>query len=58
MGKWWHTLATIGAIALGAFTPPIQGAISAHPTVSFILAGVWAILGHLLPSPVAKTQQP
>jgi len=52
MSKWWHTLATIGAIALTAFTPALQGILATHPTVSVILLGVWSILGHILPSPL------
>lgn len=57
MGKWWHTLVSIGLVALTAITPVIQGAIAAHPIVSVILTGVWAILGHVLPSPLAAQQK-
>jgi hypothetical protein len=56
MGKWWHTLASIGLIALSAFTPYIQTAIAAHPLLSVILGGAWGILGHLLPSPLPAKQ--
>jgi hypothetical protein len=56
MGKWWHTFATIGMIALGAFTPYLQAAIGAHPLISVILGGAWSIIGHLLPSPVLAKQ--
>jgi len=56
MGKWWHTLASIGMIALTAFTPYVQGAISAHPAVAGALAFAWAILGHILPSPLPAKQ--
>ena len=52
MGKWWHTLASIGMAVLAVAAPVVQGAIGAHPTVSIILGTIWAVLGHLLPSPV------
>jgi len=52
MGKWWHTLASIGMAILAVAAPVVQGAIGAHPTVSIILGTIWAVLGHLLPSPV------
>lgn len=51
--KWLHSLGTIGLAVLTVLTPTIQGAISSHPTLSVVLAGIWAIFGHLLPSPVA-----
>jgi hypothetical protein len=54
MSKWWHTLATIGMAAVTVAAPAVQGAIAAHGTVSIILGTIWAVLGHLLPSPVAQ----
>ena len=55
MGKWWHTIASIGLAAVAIVTPPVQNAISGHPAVSTVLGIVWAILGHMLPSPVVPT---
>lgn len=55
MSKWWHTLASIGLAVLTAVTPTVQGAIGSHPTISIVLGTIWAVLGHLLPSPVAPT---
>jgi hypothetical protein len=53
--KWWPTLvAVIGAVAPIAL-PAVQGAISSHPKVATILAAAYAILAHLLPSPVTPT---
>ena len=51
MGKWWHSIVSVGAVVLGALTPAIQGVVSHHPTVSIVLGAAWAILGHLLPAP-------
>jgi hypothetical protein len=51
MSKWWHTLVSIGIAALGIALPPIQAVIVAHPVVSTVLGTIWAVLGHLLPTP-------
>lgn len=53
MSKWWHTLATIGLAVFAIVAPTVQTAITTHPVISATLAAVWAIIGHLLPSPVA-----
>jgi len=55
MAKFWHTF---GSIALGAVTigsAGLQTVIAGHPAVAGGLAFAWAILGHLLPSPIADT---
>jgi hypothetical protein len=51
MSKWWHTLATVGLAVLTVTTGPIQHAIGSHPLISTVLGSIWAILGHLLPTP-------
>jgi hypothetical protein len=56
MGKWWHTLASIGMIALTAFTPYIQTAVASHPILATSLTLAWSILGHILPSPLPVKQ--
>lgn len=52
MKNWWHTLASIGLGALAILAPPAQALIGAHPAVSAALGFAWAILGHILPSPL------
>ena len=52
MSKWWHSLASVGLVVFGAVTPVIQHAIASHPVVTTVLGGIWAIIGHLLPSPM------
>lgn len=52
--KWLHTLATAALAIGGLFIPQAQDVISHHPTVTVVLGGIWAVLGHLLPSPVVK----
>jgi hypothetical protein len=56
MKKWWHTFASvaIGAVAIAA--PPLQTVIVAHPAVAAGLAFAWAILGHILPSPLKQPE--
>lgn len=39
---------------LGIFSTDIQGLITAHPAVATGLGALYAILSHLLPSPVSK----
>jgi len=54
MGKWWHVLASVGLAAVGVLVPVVQGVIVTHPTIATILAGVWAVLGAIQPSPVKQ----
>ena len=39
----------------GLFTPQIQSALSAHPQAALVVGGVYAVLNHLMPSPVASS---
>lgn len=50
--RYAHTFLTIGMISLTTFTPALQTAIAGHPLGTAILTGVWAVIGHLLPSPL------
>jgi hypothetical protein len=54
MSKFWHSLGTIGLVVLTAVLPYAQHVISTHPVVTTVLGGIWAIIGHLLPSPVVS----
>ena len=54
MSKWWHTLASIGMAALAVATPQVQSAIGGHAHLSVVLGTIWAIFGHLLPSPITS----
>ena len=46
----------IGALVavLSVFATPIQTLVAAHPAVAGVLAGLYAILAHFLPSPTSK----
>ena len=52
--KWLHTILSVAALVSTAISPALSTAVAAHPTVAVSLAGVYAILGHLLPSPVSS----
>ena len=51
MLKWLPTIVVALAAIAGVFVIPAQTWIAAHPAISSVLAGVSAILTHLLPSP-------
>lgn len=57
MSKWLHSLASIGLAAVAIALPQAQQAVSTHPAVAASLATAWAIIGHLLPSPVAQLKE-
>lgn len=52
--KWWPTILPVLLMIGSALTPVITNFLSAHPEVSTILASIYAILTHLLPSPVTS----
>jgi hypothetical protein len=54
MGKWWHTVGSIGLAAFSIATPDLQALIASHPAIAGSLAAVWGIIGHLIPSPVSS----
>jgi hypothetical protein len=57
MKKWIPTFLTLGLTAAGAFTPQIQHYIANHPTAGLLVAGLWAVLKGVLPSPLDGSQQ-
>lgn len=54
MTKWLPTIVTLIVTLIGVFTPQVEAFVSAHPAVAALLAGVYAIVKGLLPSPVTK----
>jgi hypothetical protein len=52
--KWLPTLGLIGSAVLTALTPSLQAFFGRHPFSSSIIAGVIAVIAHLLPSPVGQ----
>lgn len=58
MSKYLPTIIAIVTAAAVAATPAIQTVLAAHPTVSVIVAALYAILTHWLPSPVTPPTPP
>lgn len=54
MSKWLPTIIAMATASLTAVTPQIQGTISHHPVAATVLTMLYAIFGHVLPSPVGK----
>lgn len=57
MSKFWHTFGSIGLTILVVVAPVLQNVISAHPIVATVMGTTWAVLGHLLPSPLKPAGQ-
>ena len=53
MKKWIPTIVTLVLTIAGMLTPQIQAALAHHPEYAMLVAGVYAILKGLAPSPVA-----
>ncbi|HEV2225131.1 MAG TPA: hypothetical protein VGR84_19215 [Candidatus Acidoferrales bacterium] len=51
--KWWPSIAPIAGLVFAQFVPQVQQGISAHPQVASVLAVVYAIFAHIMPSPTA-----
>jgi len=56
MKKWVPTIVTLALTMIGMFDGPIKVALSAHPALGLAIAGVYAILKGLAPSPVMVDQ--
>lgn len=51
--NWLTSIIALVGAAVSIFTPQIQTGISAHPTVAAIIAAVYAIFAHIMPSPTS-----
>ena len=54
MKKIIPSLVTLTATAVSLFSPEIQAYIGGHAAVATVVAGIYALIKGLLPSPVAK----
>lgn len=54
MKNWLTSLVALAGAAVSIFTPQIHDGISAHPTVAAIVAAVYAIFAHIMPSPTGS----
>ncbi len=55
--NWLPSVVSALVVLATSFTPQIQGYLVAHPVASAVVAGAYAILTHLLPSPVAPEKK-
>jgi hypothetical protein len=53
MSKFWSIFAAIGMSVVTAVTPAVQGVLSAHPTVTAVIASTVAVIMHFLEPPTA-----
>jgi hypothetical protein len=56
--SWIPIFVTIAGTVVGAVTPAVERYWSSHPTTTIVIAGVWAILKGLFPSPITAASQP
>ncbi len=56
--KWWPTIVAILGVVTPILLPAAQHFIVSHPALSAALGGVYAVLTHLLPSPVVQSSTP
>jgi hypothetical protein len=52
--NWLPSLVSALVVITTSFSPQIQEYLSAHPMAMAVAAGVYAVLTHLLPSPVSN----
>lgn len=57
MGKWFHTIGSVGVVAITILSPVLQGVIASHPEAAAVLAGVYALVGQFLPHQSASPQK-
>jgi cytochrome b len=52
MRQWAHTLASIAVAAISLGDPMVRTVVSHNPAGAMVAMAGWAVLGHLLPTPV------
>jgi hypothetical protein len=53
--QWWATYSTVIGLVVTFLTPSINAWVGTHPLQATTVGAAWAIITHLLPSPVAKS---
>ena len=56
--NWLMSIISLGAAAATIFTPQLQHLISAHPTIGTVVASIFAIFAHVMPSPTGAAIVP
>lgn len=52
--KYLASIVAAAAALATIFAPAIQGVVAAHPALATVLAALYSILAHFLPSPASK----
>ena len=55
MKKWWYVILSSALAVAATVFPPF---IALHPALAGVLASIWGILGHFLPSPIIPAPIP
>ena len=55
--KYFPSILSVVTLVSTMFSTQIQGAISAHPTLTAVGAAVLGVLGHLWPNPSSASAQ-
>lgn len=58
MKKWFPSIFAAAASLFTIFTPIIQGAVASHPAIAVVLASIYAVIAHIMPSPVSDPNPP
>lgn len=53
LSKWWPTIVALLTTISPLVLPAVQHLVAAHPSLATILLGLYSVLTHILPSPVA-----
>lgn len=56
--NWLTSIIALVGAAVSIFTPQISSGISAHPTLATIVAAVYAVFAHIMPSPTGAAITP
>lgn len=51
MSKWLPSLLPVLVLLADQFSAVVQGFLSGHPKVAVLIAAVYAVIMHLIPSP-------
>lgn len=56
MNKWLPTIIAAALAGLTSVAPDLQHVVSSHPSIATAFALAYAVLSHLMPSPLAPKQ--
>lgn len=54
--QWWPSILPVLTLIATALAPTIQSEVAKHPSASAAVALAYAVITHIMPSPVAPKQ--